>query len=121
MTVDSYGAFGARTTAGDVFYQPPGGQPVGAVLESAVYFGPAGRFLSSVGIEGTEDLPGIGFERVEGMTADSRFKVGGFSVHLAQIVAGGSSVARLSQIYSIRNDGVTPCDLRLVRHVNTDA
>ena len=120
VMVDSYGAFGARTTAGDVSYQPPGGQPVGAVLESAVYFGPAGRFLSSASIEGTEDLPEVGFDRAEGMMADSRFRAGGFSVSLSQIVAGGATGARLSQIYSIRNDGVTPRDLRLVRHVNTD-
>ena len=69
-----------------------------AVLASAVYFGPAGRFLSSAGIEGTEDLPEVRFNRVEPLLAESSFTLGGFTISLTQIVATNTWGARLSQI-----------------------
>src|SRR5688572_6519160 len=79
VTVDAYGAFGVNTGAGDALYTPPNGQAVGTVFESAVYFAPADRFLSSVGIGGIENLPEIGFDEV-GLFATSTFVVGGFHV-----------------------------------------
>lgn len=121
LTVGPYGSFG-EILQDEVLYDPVGPLlPAGVVFASALFFGPAGQFLTTDTLEFGAGLPDIAFDMKAANTATSTFPVAGFTIQLTQTLGARSPEgSALIQTYSIRNDGKAPSAVTVLRYFDGD-
>jgi hypothetical protein len=117
VKVDSFGAFGSETSAGDATYDPVGSIPAsGTVYQSAVYLSNIQGYLSS----DFGPLPTPTFTNVTATSAQSSFNAGQLSIALTQSVTRTSAGSGLVQSYRITNAGTSQISFVATRHLDGD-
>ena len=117
VTVDSFGAFGSATSAGNAVYDPVGSiGPAGTVYQSAVYLSNIQGYLS----DDFGPLPTPTFFNVTSTSAQSQFNAGQLSIALTQSVTRTSAGSVLVQSYRITNVGSTQISFVATRHLDGD-
>lgn len=119
LSVDSYGAFGENFPQSGVLYDPFTANVLDSVQASALYFQPAGGFLTetnpSTGLAyvlsgnpnySNPGLPGVPLTPASNNSVTSTFTIAGFQITLTQTVGSipaADGTTQLVQTYAIKN------------------